>query len=632
MYTRKNLLAIILCCASCFPGPALRAQEEQTDAVLRGRIVDDTGEPVTDAKLTLRGPGSQAAMTNEDGYYEFSAVRNKGEFRIRIVSSGWIGITDWKSLPRLELSPDSRVVRDFTLPRAGQVPFRVVDEEGAPIRNARIYVALLADAKHGNSDSVRTDPTGWVVVGGLKPSKVRYIFGVWHDDYAYEKHTELVTSSDATDVRTITMQKGVTVQGKALCADDKPAAGWLVKAMPAWWHYGASPRGVPIADDGSFTLEHILPGEYQVSIGIPKGAGSISVRNVLAADLLQLPQPVQVKIDQPSPGSMVEISGRITIEGQPTKGVWLEAFSKDRKHSDDIYLDENATTFKFELPKGIYTIRSRAVTIEPFELENVTAPTKDLEILLKEAVQPVLAGKVVLPDGKTPANHFRISIVKTRSLKGNDFSQDSKWKEIHNADGAFSVKLNGHGVYVASAIADGFAMTSGQPFDTTKADGIPIEIVLDEGVALSGIVVDDQGQPIAGAQVQPLSSVRNEIRNGRGNSAAQEGSTTTDPDGRFLLAHLPRGPETLRVTSEGHAAAEVTDLDLATRPDNPLTITMHTGGTIRGLAFDGNGKRIAGRPSRRRLRTWTHHKLIDRLQGILQSGKPASETHYRCVW
>ncbi len=73
------------------------------------------------------------------------------------------------------------------------------------------------------------------------------------------------------------------------------------------------------------------------------------------------------------------------------------------------------------------------------------------------------------------------------------------------------------------------------------------------------------------------------------------GSVKTDAQGKFTLPHLPQGPEQLRISVKGYAPKAMDDLDLTEPPESPIRVVMNRGGTIRGLVFDGNGKRVAGR-------------------------------------
>ena len=71
------------------------------------------------------------------------------------------------------------------------------------------------------------------------------------------------------------------------------------------------------------------------------------------------------------------------------------------------------------------------------------------------------------------------------------------------------------------------------------------ETILDEGVAVSGRVLDDRGRPIVGATVG-LGADR-QIRQ------REFPSVATDAEGRFRFGHLPPGTQTLTAQAPGRA-------------------------------------------------------------------------------
>lgn len=567
-------------------------KQEAIDSGLRGRIIDETGAPVTDGWLSLHGPHRMNTKTDANGSFSFPPVRQSGEYRIWIYSRGWVGLKTYESLPKINLTPESREVRNFTLPRAAQVLFRIVNEEGEPCAFAQVHAVMLGSKEE--SGRAVADDEGWAVVGGLRPSETKYVFGVTHKEYAAERLVIRVTEPGASEPHDVRMRKGTTLKGKVTCSDGKPPAGWKMAAKPSAWEMFWPRREIKIAEDGSFELKHIVPREYRLTIGVPTSDRSSMFIPLLTADLIDMPQPLAIKMQYPSPASLTSISGTVEFEGKP-HSVFLHVRSKDGRYSSGIHVSEDRSAFQINsIPKGIYTITAQSPTLKSLKIENVKAPTEGLKLTLKTRAKPIVTGRVLLPDGKTPAHKYRLSVEKLETIDGPNYSHDARWRDVESADGAFAVDVKSPGIYRATVLAEGFAPTVGEPFNTDEAGG-PVDILLRTGVPLSGIVVDGKGQPIADALVQALSMAgRNEY--GRTNDfASEEGSVRTGADGRFRLHHLPVGKETLLVSREGFGVAKVTDLDLATRPNEPVRITLTEGGTIRGLVFNSRGKRAAGK-------------------------------------
>ena len=71
------------------------------------------------------------------------------------------------------------------------------------------------------------------------------------------------------------------------------------------------------------------------------------------------------------------------------------------------------------------------------------------------------------------------------------------------------------------------------------------QTILDEGVAVSGRVLDDRGRPLAGATVG-LGADR-QIMN------SEYPNVATDAEGRFRFGHVPAGTQTVTAQAPGRA-------------------------------------------------------------------------------
>ena len=299
----------------------------------------------------------------------------------------------------MDLNSQAQVVRDFVLPRACLLRVQTVDEEGQPVGGVSIYSSLASDNQNFATNAT-TDKQGWATMGGLKPSPQERLVATMRDGFAFTR-TTLTLNDPSAAVRSqiILLRKGQVVSGKAMCSDGKPASGWHIKAMPTWWHFGVSPMGEVIADDGSFTLPHVMPDIYNVIVSIPVGKQLLTEKPVLSAAALPSgAEPLSVTVDYPSPGSMAKISGHIEfIGGALERGMHLNVRTEGGKFSGDTFVQPGQQDFEIgPVPRGVYIIEFESTEIEPLTLRDVQIPSdKKLAVEVKVRGTLRLRGIVV---------------------------------------------------------------------------------------------------------------------------------------------------------------------------------------------------------------------------------------------
>ncbi|HEX9189361.1 MAG TPA: carboxypeptidase-like regulatory domain-containing protein, partial [Vicinamibacteria bacterium] len=125
-----------------------------------------------------------------------------------------------------------------------------------------------------------------------------------------------------------------------------------------------------------------------------------------------------------------------------------------------------------------------------------------------------------------------------------------------------------------------------------------VTVVLRHGLSLRGVVKDEEGRPMAGAEVT-LSTSRT-IRSSRGGmqmSFIGPGSQVrreTGPDGRFEFRGLKAGDYTVAARRTGFARASVDPVKVAERQGEPLELLLRPGVTISGFVRDKTGSGASG--------------------------------------
>ena len=562
--------------------------------VLSGRIVDDQGTPVTDAEVVLRDTQGQQYLTTKtdaDGVYRFKKIEQPSEFALQVTSQRCVGFKNWKTLPRMNLTPESHVVRDFALPLACRIELLVVDEQAKPVRGARVYSASLADDTNGNTEGVTTDKSGQATIGGLTPSDTDYIFGVSHREYGFAKLIFKLNDPAVFPIVPIALAKGQGVTGTAICADGKPAAGWRIIAMPTWWHFGVTPQGELIASDGSFTLRHVVPGQYDVTISIPSGSTS-TPRTVLAsATLPPANGKLAVTLDYPSPQSLAAIAGKLRYTGGTLRrGFWIFASSTEGRSEGSVYVQPGQKEFRIDpVPPGKYNISVDTPEIEPVTLRNVIAPSDNLEIKIDVTGRPELRGMVIDANDGKPVTKYRARIEKLSTLRGPNYVQQPSWYDVEDHGGKFAIEVPGPGIYRVLVAADGFAWTRSADVNSDEDASRNIKLALAAGATLRGTVVNEQGDPIDGAKVIPLSKAVGVVKLPLALFLTENGAVET-ADGHYTIDQLLPGKETLKVSHPDYSYVIVDNIDVPAGGGTAKPITLKHGGTVEGHVYDAQGK------------------------------------------
>lgn len=585
---------------------------KQTKAPLYGCLIDDAGKPVTDAKLTLSSEKQQGGRrdritteVDEKGNYSFDEIPEKGSYILRIDSKRWLGLTEYDEKPRLTLSPDTATRRDFTLQRACRMIVRAVDEEtNLPVKGVQLYVALITADQHGYMEPVMTDDDGSVTITRPKAPGGKYLVGAVHEGYALDHLTQALDDPDLVPRRTFSLKRGKTLVGHAVCNDGKPPAGWQIYALPTWWKFGVYLRSGQIDADGEFRLDHIAPETYDVMISIPLGAqrpgGDMSTMSYVLSksDLTEIKEPIEVKMDYPSPSSLVYISGKLTIEGDLPKGerILLGAQPNSLPYSYHGSIAEGQTDFRLgPLPKGVYSINFFSSNIESTTLKGIEAPRDDIEVKVRPRSKPKIQGVVLSDQTGKPLDQFHVRVTRVGSFGGPVYYLDPSWKNISDKDGAFSFDVLSSGEYQVSALAEGFGLLTSETINTNKQADKLVTLRLKPGFALNGVVIDESGNSISGATVSSLTLAPKENWGIAAQLDQAIGSVATI-DGRFSLTNLAEGKESLRVTHPDFCFLEVNGIDVKAGPNPELKLTLTRGATVTGRFYNEEGKPQANVP------------------------------------
>ncbi len=510
------------------------------------------------------------------------------------------------------LSNDKQAIKHFQLPKACMVDVWVTDPNGVPLPKTNVIVTSLVDDRSreiGDSARLRqTDPNGYILLGGIPAARTDYLITVWHtaerkpdemrEEYDYAPAGMVLQLTDPNVVKQvrITLQEGQDVHGYAQYADGVPASDIEISPKPAWWHCNYSVLHVPVDPNGTFTLKHITPGMYKIGMYVPrpdKRGGTLST-----IGQAQLPpddgQPLIVQIPGKSPQSLASISGRLIFVGEKkpdsvditTRSPSGDSTFTNVMHKPNGELDDTFTLDRLE--PGIYTLQFSGTNMEDKTIRNVVAPSEGLEVELVYAAKPRLTGTVM--DGKTgePIRNFRVRIRKVRTLRDPNYTQQDRWTHVENERGSFSIDTVGPGVYQVQAAADGYAPRWSDEINTDRPG--QTTVALSPGGTVTGMVVNNRGEPVDGARIIPLSLAGGAMPQTKDDFVYEEGAATTAA-GAFTLSNLPPGVETLRVTHPDYVFAIADNIPVVEgKTADGVRVILTSGGTVEGYVYDDQGK------------------------------------------
>jgi hypothetical protein len=342
------------------PGmPPRDGQPEKTGTgALTGRVVAaDTGKPLRRALVrasSAETPQGRTISTDAEGRWQ---LRNlpAGSYRINVSKGGYVDIAYGQQRPFeagkvLELAEAQTIEKlDVTLPRAGVITGRVVDEFGEPLTGARVqpmryrYVGgqrRLIPMGIGDS----TDDIGQFRLHGLAPGEYfvsaqmsgGLMFGQSDDRVGYgttyfpgtavqtEAQRVRVAVGQETPQINIAMATArvATISGTAVNSAGRPISRGMLM-LTATVGGANTMMGTSLKPDGSFLFSNIAPGDYRIQVQFTPNADEVLVLNSSGAPASELGS-VAVSVTGPditglsivtSPGATA--TGRVVFEGAP---------------------------------------------------------------------------------------------------------------------------------------------------------------------------------------------------------------------------------------------------------------------------------------------------------------------------
>ncbi|HEY3447267.1 MAG TPA: carboxypeptidase regulatory-like domain-containing protein [Myxococcales bacterium] len=354
--------------------------------------------------------------------------------------------------------------------------------------------------------------------------------------------------------------------GGTVQQDDAPVAGAKVRLESREKEVEATTGA-----DGAFLFGGLSPGSYDLAA--TKLLDQARVRVTLESGGKDV---LDVALDLTAGG---EIAGLVRSEdGSPIANARLWTWNRQGLPRVDTETDAAGAYRLAALPKGSYLVAAAADHFQTKEdrLADV-APgrTATLDWVLKPASP--LAGVVVDEEGR-PVEGAEIGVSE---ITANQIVHLGHRNATTGEDGSFFIDRLGPGPYSALVHHRAYVGLQSQ----VEVPNASVRWVLSRGLLLSGVVVDEQGQPVAGARVDSWPA-RESMDRDRSNS-----QDATGPRGEFRLRGLEPGPHLVMASlGEGEYPRRASlEIDLRPASTGPVRLQFAQGLSISGTVVTPSG-------------------------------------------
>lgn len=375
------------------------------------------------------------------------------------------------------------------------------------------------------------------------------------DPFAHTERTNVIHEHDA--------RGELALEGLVVGADSQPAPGAIVAIE-------TNPRRVITADEsGAFKIDGLTAREYSVSA--EKGdevAGPLRVR------VAPTVEPVVINL---RPGATLEVKVVSASTGRPVANAVVQLRGPVPQETTT---DANGDAKLVALPLGEQQVAAWAAghgrDLQPVFFGD---DHRALAITLKLGEGAKVSGRVIDPAGK-PIAGARVSLESAAEPWWH--ASASEDEVTSDEEGMFAMSSVTLGSYRARAAHPDFVSDTSSLFVVGAKPNV-IEVQLQRGVAVRGVVTDSSDKPIAGARVR-LSS-RGVVGNPR--------EAFSDSAGAFAVTGCKPGHVELAAISND-ATSPIEWLEVPPAGVEHVKLVLSNGAEIAGVVVDDKGEPLEG--------------------------------------
>lgn len=496
-------------------------------------------------------------------------------------------------------------------PPAPVLTGQVVDGDGRPVAGAQVQAVALESQRAGTEPPVksRTGKDGRFRLGGF-PAGTALALEASAEGFApslvrTSMETSAPSGKPAAKPRPplrIVLGRGSTLTGRIVDPQGQPAGGAEVVLSASFegpdamirFAFGDPTRRATADPKGRFRIERLAAGAFQLWADHPSFA-SVTQPRIKIPD-----KPAEIPLGDIRLLAAAFLEGQVTDERgapvagasvilRPTDGDFM-AFHEGRP------VEPVQTGADGSFRSGRVAAGTRVnVSVEHPAYVDAHAPGVEVPAAepLLITLQPgrSLNGRVVDPAGKPVAGAQLLPAPETGIGMSMVHSMNGGPRTMSDEDGRFVLDGLSPGPLALWVTAEGYRMETVRGLRIPETDEVPpLEIVLTQGAAVEGRVLDERSRPVAGAFVNadPVQGYSVE------SVLAQSGSHTGE-DGRYRVNGLPPGRFRVRAqTPEGRLAEGTIEIAEGATGAHPLDLRLDTGFLVSGRVLDDMGAPVAG--------------------------------------
>ncbi len=558
------------------------------------RVTDVGGNPVAGAVLA-GGNGLPLGQTGDDGQVTVHLAASETLLSAR-TADGRVGT----KLLRQPPAPGATLRVEVAAPPSLEVT--VLDQESRePVEGAWVFEGDPTEATRADAqgraqltyveDPRRDEPR--LLASAVAPG---YFTGSQEIRPGRERGAVILIEPAATVRGRVVDSQGGSVPGVRVSASAAGSRWWRGSDVQALTERDGRFELTPLQREDAFQLEARRRGFATTRMDVASPADGSDPAPVTLRMLEGRTAWGTVVDEGGAPISGVEVELRERPETNDLEAMFARRMNGEQAPSA---VSDAEGRFQFEdLATGRYDLSTRGSGFAPANVPAVEIPssgrvTEIGTITLSPGVE--LTGRVVDASGQpiegaeivahSPSDGMFFGVGNL----GGDDEPDAR----SDVNGAFVVPdLAEGGTVQVSVKREGYASTSQMGVKVPNLEPLVVQLV--PAITLTGVVVDEDGEPVEGANLQTMAEQGTRGAGGFANVESLYRSGRSDDSGAFRIEGLVSGKHRLTVRSQQHRQTELPPLEVTPGEEpEPLRIVLERGARLEGRVTDSAGRPLA---------------------------------------